>query len=110
MEQGHSAPLWSPTDDDRLLCNVTLPVLWGWRKVRGGSGFLPPRHPGRLFGPVESSSNTVPPPRGRNVSDADRWLPVPAAALGESAADGRQKSPCPLQRPQEVRRGLPFKV
>lgn len=36
LEQGHSALLWSPTDDDRLLCNVTLPVLWGWRKVQGG--------------------------------------------------------------------------
>lgn len=32
-EQGHCALLWSPTDDDRLLCNVTLPVLWGWRRV-----------------------------------------------------------------------------
>lgn len=108
VEQGHFALLWSPADGDRLLHNVTLPVLWVWRRVQGvGSGFLSLRHPCSLLVLVRSSSNWA-----RSLRDTK----CPRTLVSRPLRPQRCASQLPMvaeitvSPPQEVRCTVSFKV
>lgn len=94
-EEGHFAPLWSPADYDRLLGNVTLPVLWGRGEGIPRSCIVLMEAAGRRLGPVVARLLRPALKLGvsdaSKASDADSRSPFMAATLCESAAEGGTK-------------------